>query len=139
MCRRIMKNQFNRLTWGVFTIVTLLMYVFVFSAISAENKWGGKKIGVDSTSKIDIDDPKILQANESNPITATSPIKVNWQTEGTMVVQVYRKGVLIYPENDRHEEHGSGVTIPLSPGKHEVKVWVPDTGNSKSTWVMIIE
>lgn len=117
----------------------LLMHVLVFPAIGAERiGWGGTKIDVDATTTINIDAPEILQAKRSNPIKAISPIRVIWDAEGTtMVVQVYRKGEVIYPPENDHEEHGSGVIIPLSPGKHEIKVWNPDTGKFKSTWVII--
>lgn len=141
MCGRIKRNQFNRPAWCILTIVTLLMHVLVFPAIGAERiGWEGNKIGVDATTTINIDAPEMLQAKRSNPIRAISPIRVIWHAEGTtMVVQVYRKGKLIYPAEDEHKEHGSGVTITLSPGKHEIKVWTPGTGEFKSIWVIITE
>ena len=134
MRRRNKRNGFFGSFCWVLILSSLLMLNYVFSAFSGEKGWGGNKLGKETSSIINIDSN---QSKESNPIKVSSLVKVTWESDGTMVVQVYREGELIFPKNDPHEEHSSGVTIVLKPGKHEIKVWIPGTGKFKSTWVMV--
>lgn len=136
MYRRNKRKQcLGSICW-VIILSMVLMFIHVFSAFSEEKGWGGDKLAKKTSSIINID---LKQAKESNPIKVSSSVTVIWEFDGTMVVQVYRKGNLIYPKSDPHEEHSSGVTIELNPGKHEIKVWIPETGKFKSTWVLVTD
>jgi hypothetical protein len=135
MCTRIDRVRANRQGSFILTLVTLLLFLLAASAFGADSGWD--TLRRPQASSINIDDAQVSQANEANPLPATSPIEVVWRSGGTKVVQVYRQGNLIFPPTDPHEEHGSGLRISLSPGLHEIKVWVPETMHAKSTWVNI--
>lgn len=66
----------------------------------------------------------------------SSPIKVKWNLQRNMVVQVYKDGKPIYDE-----EHSSGgAIIDLKPARYEVKLWIPGASSQhKNVWIEVTE
>jgi hypothetical protein len=95
-----------------------------------------------AVSVINIEDPKF--AGPQRP-PLTSPIQVTWVANGrsidsNLVVQLYRNGRLVIPASDSHEEHSSGVVIPLKVGTYELKLWNPGAERPlRSIWFDIVE
>jgi hypothetical protein len=107
-----------------------LAIIFLVCGGIAAVAWGLARRGeAPAVSVINIEDPKF--AGPQRP-ALTSPIQVTWVANGqsinsNLVVQIHlsRDGRLVFPASDLHEEHSSGVVIPLQVGTYELKLWNP--------------
>lgn len=92
-------------------------------------------------SVINMDDPKVIKTTLDTPMPVSSPIRIEWSGGLNKVIQVHsfnKNGNLVFPlENDIHQENSTGITIPLEPGKYEVKAWEPGTESFKATWIQV--
>lgn len=89
---------------------------------------------------VNMDDPGVTATTADSPLPVSSPVRVEWSGGRSKVVQVHdyqADGTLIFPPGSPHKQSSSGVTIPLQPGRYEIKAWVPDTQSSKAAWIEV--
>lgn len=89
---------------------------------------------------VNMDALQVTATTAESPLSVSSPVSIEWSSGRNMVVQVHdhqASGAILFPPRSPHEQSSSGVTIPLRPGKYEIKSWVPGTQAFKAAWIEV--